>query len=50
MLQRNVFIAGVILVLGSFAVTASAQGPGGGMFGAADPAPCCCEFRKFKRN
>ncbi|MEI8373608.1 MAG: hypothetical protein WCJ35_12345 [Planctomycetota bacterium] len=33
MLRRSVFIAGVILVLGSFAVTASAQGPGGGMFG-----------------
>ena len=33
MLRRNVFIAGVILVLGSIAVTASAQGPGGGMCG-----------------
>ena len=33
MLRRNVFIAGAILVLGSIAVTASAQGPRGGMFG-----------------
>lgn len=33
MLRRNVFIAGVILVLGSITVTASAQGPRGGMFG-----------------
>src|SRR5208337_5318525 len=32
MLRRNVFIAGVILVMGSIAVTASAQ-RGGGMFG-----------------
>jgi Spy/CpxP family protein refolding chaperone len=33
MLQRSVIIAGVIWVLGSLAGTASAQGPGGGMFG-----------------
>jgi Spy/CpxP family protein refolding chaperone len=35
MVRRNVFIAGMILILGSVAVTASAQpgGPGGGMGG-----------------
>ena len=33
MVRRNVFIAGVVLGLGSLAVTALAQGPGGGGFG-----------------